>query len=144
MLLGDAELVAFVASRDLEASARFYGGVLGFGLLDASEFANAYDANGRPLRVTLVDRFAPAAHTVLGWRVRDIVATTRALREAGVAFKRYEGMAQDQHDVWVAPGGSRVAWFADPDGNVLSLQQPPSVELQQPPSVAVHQSPSVG
>ena len=125
-MLGDAGLVAFVASRDLEVAGRFYGEVLGFRLLEASTFSDAYDANGTQLRVTLVDRVLQAPYTVLGWRVLDIVATIRALREAGVAFKRYEGMAQDEDGVWIAPGGSRVAWFADPDGNVLSLQQPPA------------------
>lgn len=107
-------------------SGRFYGEVLGFRLLEASEFANAYDANGTQLRVTVVDRVVKVPYTVLGWRVLDIVATVRALREAGVVFKRYEGMAQDEDDVWIAPRGSRVAWFADPDGNVLSVQQPPT------------------
>jgi hypothetical protein len=77
------------------------------------------------LRVTLVDRLEPAPYTVLGWRVSDIVTTIRALRQAGVGFKRFEGMTQDEDDVWIAPGGSHVAWFADPDGNILSLQQPP-------------------
>ena len=125
-MLSDADVVAFVASRDLEAAARFYGDVLGFRLLEASRFANAYDANGTQLRVTLVDRVAPAPYTVLGWRVRDIAATVRSLRAAGVAFQRYEGMTQDEDDVWIAPGGSRIAWFADPDGNVLSVQQPAS------------------
>jgi catechol 2,3-dioxygenase-like lactoylglutathione lyase family enzyme len=124
-MLGDADLVAFVASRDLEVAARFYGEVLGFRLLEASTFANAYDANGTQLRVTAVDRVLPAPYTVLGWRVLDIVASIRALREAGVVFKHYDGMAQDKDGVWIAPGGSRVAWFADPDGNVLSLQQAP-------------------
>jgi catechol 2,3-dioxygenase-like lactoylglutathione lyase family enzyme len=124
-VLGDADLVAFVPSSDLEASGRFYGDVLGFRLLEATEIASAYDANGTQLRVTLVDRPARAPYTVLGWRVRDIVQTIRALRQAGVGFKRYEGMAQDDHDVWIAPGGSRIAWFADPDENILSLQQPP-------------------
>jgi catechol 2,3-dioxygenase-like lactoylglutathione lyase family enzyme len=125
-VLEDAGLVAFVASRDLEVAGRFYGEVLGFRLLETSTFSNAYDANGTQLRVALVDRVLQAPYTVLGWRVLDIVATIRALREAGVAFKRYEGMAQDEDGVWIAPGGSRVAWFADPDGNVLSLQQPPA------------------
>ena len=125
-MLEDAGLVAFVASRDLEVAGRFYGEVLGFRLLETSTFSNAYDANGTQLRVALVDRVLQAPYTVLGWRVLDIVATIRALREAGVAFKRYEGMAQDEDGVWIAPGGSRVVWFADPDGNVLSLQQPPA------------------
>ena len=75
--------------------------------------------------MTLVDRIAEAPYTVLGWRVLDIVAI-RALREAGVVFMRFEGMTQDEFGVWIAPGGSRVAWFADPDGNILSLQQPPA------------------
>ena len=124
----DANLVAFVASRDLEVAGRFYGEVLGFRLIEASPFANAYDANGTQLRIAKVDRMAPAPYTVLGWRVVDIVATIRVLREAGVVFERYGGMAQDEDGVWIAPGGSRIAWFADPDGNVLSLQQPPVAE----------------
>jgi catechol 2,3-dioxygenase-like lactoylglutathione lyase family enzyme len=126
-VLGDADLVAFVASRDLAASHRFYGGVLGFRLLETSDFANAYDANGTQLRVALVEKPAQAPYTVLGWRVSDIGATIEALREAGLVFKRYERMTQDEQNVWVAPGGSRIAWFADPDGNILSLQQPPPV-----------------
>jgi catechol 2,3-dioxygenase-like lactoylglutathione lyase family enzyme len=52
-VLGDADLVAFVASCDLEEAGRFYGEVLGFPLLEASEFASAYDVNGTLLRVTL-------------------------------------------------------------------------------------------
>jgi len=126
-VLGDGDLVAFVASCDLEEAGRFYGQVLGLRLLEVSEFARAYDANGTQLRVTRVDRVNVAPYTVLGWRVVDIVATIRALRGVGVVFERYEGMAQDEDGVWIAPGGSRVAWFADPDGNVLSLQQPPAV-----------------
>ncbi len=126
-MLAEADLVAFVASCDLDEAGRFYGGVLGLRLLEASDFARAYDANGTQLRVTLVEQVKEAPYTVLGWRVVDIVATIRALRDAGVMFKCYEGMTQDEDYVWIAPGGSRVAWFADPDGNVLSLQQPPSV-----------------
>lgn len=116
--------MAFVPCSDLEVSSLFYGEVLGLRLLETSEFANAYDVNGTQLRVTLVDRPAGAPYTVLGWRVLDIVAAARALREAGVEFKCYDGMIQDEHDIWTAPGGSRIAWFADPDGNIISLQQP--------------------
>jgi catechol 2,3-dioxygenase-like lactoylglutathione lyase family enzyme len=121
-----ADLVAFVASRDLVASHDFYGGVLGLMRLEASEFANAYDAHGTQLRVTWVPDLAPAGYTVLGWQVRDITTEIRALREAGVRFKRYAEMAQDEDGVWLAPSGTRVAWFADPDGNTLSLQQAPA------------------
>ena len=129
-MLGSADLVAFVATRDLEAATAFYGPILGLPLVEANGFARVYDANGTQLRVTLVESLARAPYTVLGWRVVDIAATIRALRGAGVLFKRYEGMTQDEDCVWIAPGGSRVAWFADPDGNVLSVQQPPAVELE--------------
>jgi catechol 2,3-dioxygenase-like lactoylglutathione lyase family enzyme len=61
---------------------------------------------------------------VLGWVVDDVTAAVEELRAAGVTFTRYDGLDQDDHDVWTAPGGDRVAWFADPDGNVLSLAQP--------------------
>ncbi len=119
-----ADVVAFLASRDLAASHRFYGDVLGLRLLDTNEFANVYDAGGSRLRVTRVDKPAQAPYTVLGWRVSDIVATVDALRRAGVVFGRYEGIAQDEHCIWTAPGGTRFAWFADPDDNMLSLEQP--------------------
>ncbi|HEY1478407.1 MAG TPA: hypothetical protein VGF46_00160 [Gaiellales bacterium] len=76
--------------------------------------------------MTRVESVVRAPYTVLGWRVPDIAETIRALREAGVVFTRFAGMEQDELDVWVAPGGSRIAWLSDPDGNVLSLQQPPA------------------
>jgi catechol 2,3-dioxygenase-like lactoylglutathione lyase family enzyme len=126
-VLDEAELVAFVPCSDLEVSSRFYGDVLGLRLLEASEFAHTYDVNGTQLRVTLVDRPARAPYTVLGWRVPDIAVAIRGLRAAGVELKRYDGMTQDEHDTWTAPGGSRIAWFADPDGNIISLQQPPTI-----------------
>jgi catechol 2,3-dioxygenase-like lactoylglutathione lyase family enzyme len=124
-VLGSADLVAFVATRDLEAATAFYGPILGLPLVEANGFARVYDANGTQLRVTLVESLARAPYTVLGWRVEDIAQTTAELRAAGVEFKRYDGMDQDENGVWVAPGGTRVAWFADPDGNTLSLQQEP-------------------
>jgi len=124
--LEQADLVAFVPCSDLGVSSRFYGDVLGLRLLETGDFASAYDANGTLLRITLVDTPARAPYTVLGWQVADIDSAIWALRAAGVAFKRYDGMAQDEHDVWTAPGGSRIAWFADPDGNIVSLQQPPA------------------
>ena len=124
-MLGSADLVAFVATRDLEAATAFYGPILGLPLVEANGFARVYDANGTQLRVTLVESLARAPYTVLGWRVEDIAQTTAELRAAGVEFKRYNGMDQDENGVWVAPGGTRVAWFADPDGNTLSWQQEP-------------------
>jgi catechol 2,3-dioxygenase-like lactoylglutathione lyase family enzyme len=75
------------------------------------------------LRVTAVPDAPRAGYTVLGWRVADIAAAVGDLTAKGVVFIRYEGMEQDENGVWTAPGGEQVAWFSDPDGNVLSLTQ---------------------
>ena len=53
----------------------------------------------------------------------DIAATVRDLSAKGVSFTRYDGMGQDETGVWTTPGGDKVAWFTDPDGNTLSLTQ---------------------
>jgi catechol 2,3-dioxygenase-like lactoylglutathione lyase family enzyme len=118
----DGELVAFVPSTDLDRSARFYLDVLGLTAIEQTPFALAVDAGGTTLRVTQVDERADAPYTVLGWTVPDIDAAVDALRAKGVEFTRYDGMDQDAHDTWTAPGGARIAWFRDPDGNTLSLQ----------------------
>ena len=117
------ELVAFVAGTDLDASERFYGGALGLRLVESTAFARVFAAGGTLLRVTQVERAARAAYTVLGWSVPDLAAAIEALEARGVTFKRYDGLAQSEAGIWTAPSGARVAWFDDPDGNVLSLSQ---------------------
>ena len=122
-MLGENELVAFVATTDLDRAGEFYGGVLGLPLIERNEFACVFDADGTSLRVTKAARVAPAPYTVLGWKVNDIEAAIRELEERGVEFARFEGMDQDEMGVWHAPFGTRVAWFRDPDGNTLSVSQ---------------------
>ena len=122
-MLTDAPIVAFAATTDLARSHAFYGEVLGLGHVETTPFANVYDAGGTTLRITLLDRVAPAPYTVLGWTIPDIAAAMDDLATRGVAFERYEGLDQDAAGVWTAPGGARIAWFRDPDGNVLSLTQ---------------------
>jgi catechol 2,3-dioxygenase-like lactoylglutathione lyase family enzyme len=124
-ILKSAELVAFVAARDLARSGHFYGDLLGLRLIESSDFANVYEIGGTQLRVTRVETPVAAPYTVLGWRVPDIAATVATLAAAGVQCNRYDGLQQDQHGIWTAPGGSLIAWFSDPDGNTLSLQQSP-------------------
>lgn len=124
-MLASVPLVAFAAASDLDRAREFYAGTLGLPLVEATPFAVVFDAAGTTLRVTLVDAPAKAPYTVLGWTVPDIAATVLGLAGNGVAFARYDGMEQDDLGVWTAPGGARVAWFTDPDGNTLSVTQPP-------------------
>jgi hypothetical protein len=86
-------------------------------------FALVFDVNGTMLRVTGVPEMVPAKYSVLGWQVTDIEAAVRDLQQSGVAFERYD-FPQDEPGIWQAPSGAKVAWFKDPDGNVLSLSQP--------------------
>jgi catechol 2,3-dioxygenase-like lactoylglutathione lyase family enzyme len=122
-MLGSSDLVAFAASADLSRARAFYEGVLGLPVLDQDDFACVFDANGTMLRVTAVREVSPAGYTVLGWRVADIEAAVRGLSARGVAFSRFDGMDQDDNGIWTSPGGAKVAWFTDPDGNLLSLTQ---------------------
>jgi catechol 2,3-dioxygenase-like lactoylglutathione lyase family enzyme len=123
-VISDSKLVAFAATIDPGRAKRFYAGTLGLRLVSEDGFALVFDANGTPLRVSTVREMTPAPYTVLGWEVQDIVAAAEALADAGVVFERYAGLAQDEHGIWTAPGGAaRVAWFKDPDGNVLGISQ---------------------
>jgi catechol 2,3-dioxygenase-like lactoylglutathione lyase family enzyme len=123
VVLTGAPLIAFAPSTDLARSREFYEDVLGLRLVEDSSFAVAFDAHGTQLRVTAVEARVPVPYTVLGWFVPDVAAAIDALTARGVAFIRYDGVEQDARGVWRSPSGARVAWFEDPDGNVLSLTQ---------------------
>jgi catechol 2,3-dioxygenase-like lactoylglutathione lyase family enzyme len=120
-VLGDAAYVGFIQVRDTSLSRSFYEGTLGLTILEESPFALVADAHGTRLRITPVPEFAPQPFTVAGWEVPDLDSTVSQLSEAGVEFLRFEGMDQDEQGIWTTPGGDLVAWFHDPDGNVLSL-----------------------
>jgi catechol 2,3-dioxygenase-like lactoylglutathione lyase family enzyme len=122
-MLGSQEIVAFAAATDLDRARSFYEGKLGLRLVEQNPFACVFDANGTMLRVTAVAEVARPGYTVLGWRVSDIEQVMAGLADAGVEFTRYDGMDQTASGVWTTPGGDKVAWFTDPDGNNLSLTQ---------------------
>ena len=120
------ELMAFVTVRDVDRARTFYRDVLGLRLLaEQLPFALIFDANGVVLRIAIDPESTPTRGTVLGWRVPDIVAAVHDLAAAGVTLERYSFMQQDENGIWSSPSGSRVAWFKDPDGNVLSVSQHP-------------------
>jgi catechol 2,3-dioxygenase-like lactoylglutathione lyase family enzyme len=124
-VVASADLIAFVPSTDLDQARAFYEGVLGLEPVEESAFAVAFDANGTMLRVNKGREFKPAQGTVLGWEVDDIHAAIRELAPRGVHFEQFHlpFMPQDELGVWTPPNGDRVAWFKDPDGNVLSISQ---------------------
>jgi catechol 2,3-dioxygenase-like lactoylglutathione lyase family enzyme len=111
-----------ICTRDRERATAFYRDVLGLGLVSEDKFAVVLDVGGIMLRVSPVADFVPHEHSILGFRVPDVTATVKALREKGVVFNIYPYFKQDELGIWTVPGGStHVAWFKDPDGNVLSI-----------------------
>jgi len=122
-MLAGFDLVAHVGVADAARARQFYGDVLGLPVVGEDPFAVTVEVHGRTLRLTAVGTPVPAPYSVLAWRVDDIAAVVDGLVGRGVEFARYEGLEQDERGIWTAPGGTRVAWFLDPDGNNLSLAQ---------------------
>jgi catechol 2,3-dioxygenase-like lactoylglutathione lyase family enzyme len=122
--LREQRIIAFVATRDPARAKRFYSDTLGLPLMSEEiPFALVFDAHGTMLRVTIVKELSAAEYTVLGWQVLNIVVAAKSLQKAGVRFERYQGMLQDELGIWTSPGGGKVAWFKDPDGNTLSISE---------------------
>lgn len=122
-MLADKKLKAFVPTVMPHKAKSFYKDILGLALLSEDDYALEFDANGTLLRVTIVPELKPHAFTVLGWNVDDIASTIKALNKKGIVCEKYDFLKQDNLGVWESPGGSKVAWFKDPDGNVLSLTE---------------------
>jgi catechol 2,3-dioxygenase-like lactoylglutathione lyase family enzyme len=115
--------MTFVATADAARARDFYETTLGLTFIEDGPFALVFDLNGTMLRVQKVETLTPAAYTSLGWQVDDMAAQVRDLSSRGVVFERYEWMTQDALGIWTTPEGSKVAWFKDPGGNLLSLTQ---------------------
>lgn len=122
-MLADKKLKAFVPTIRPNEAKSFYQDVLGLKLLSEDNFALEFDANGTLLRITTVQDLTPQQFTVLGWNVDNIVAVIKQLNDKNVFCERYGYFEQDDFGIWTSPNGSKVAWFKDPDGNVLSLTE---------------------
>ena len=123
-MLASEKIIGFVPITDAARAKSFYAEKLGLKFVSEDPFAIVFDANGNMIRLTRMKEVKPQAFTILGWQVPDIVTTVQRLQAAGVKFERYgDFMQQDELGIWSAPGGSRVAWFKDPDGNTLSVSQ---------------------
>ncbi|HLX00232.1 MAG TPA: VOC family protein [Candidatus Acidoferrales bacterium] len=121
-ILEAAKPVIVICTRDRAQAADFYRDALGLRMTSEDKFAAVFDIGGIALRVSTVADFTPHQHTILGFKVPDVSSTVMALREKGVAFNLYKGFNQDELGIFTVPGTAvQVAWFMDPDGNVLSV-----------------------
>lgn len=125
-MLAQAPIITFLVSADLNAARAFYTEVLGLPAIAHGPQDLVVRLQDADRRISRVETVTPAAHTVLGWVVADIAASVDTLAARGVVFRRYEGFGQDARGIMQFPGGVQVAWFSDPDGNLLSLSQLPA------------------
>jgi catechol 2,3-dioxygenase-like lactoylglutathione lyase family enzyme len=122
-MLGDKKLKAFLPTVMPDKAKSFYQDILGLKLLSEDDYALEFNANGVLLRIAIVPELKPHGFTVLGWNVPDISSVIKSLNRKGIFCEKYSFLKQDDLGIWTAPGGSKVAWFKDPDGNILSLTE---------------------
>ena len=121
-MLRDADAVAMVAVKDLGKAAKFYEETLGLNRVDAEgQEVVVYESGDTKLNVYRSSFAGTNKATAVTWTVDDIDDVVRTLKSKGVTFERYD-MPNTKHDgdVHVA-GHMKVAWFKDPDGNILSV-----------------------
>ena len=124
MRLSSFKIIGFIPSANLLVANQFYTELLGLKKISMDEYAIEYEINEAKLRVAKVNEPARASHTIFGWEVGDINSVVNDLKNRGVNFVFYEGMEQDQNSIVTFPNGGKVAWFKDPDENILSITQP--------------------
>lgn len=120
-MLATSKMMGFVPTKDSKKAREFYEGKLGFQFLSDDDYALVVKAGDTMIRIATARDFTAAPYTVLGWEVKDIEAIVRWLKVRGVAFEKYPFVQDQDLGIWTAPSGDRVAWFKDPDGNVLSV-----------------------
>ena len=122
-ILGSSKLIGFAITTNPARTIEFYGGKLGLRFVSQDNFAVVFDCNGNMLRLAISKDFTPPKYTVVCWEVKQIDAVVADLVKAGVKMSRYGMPGQAESGIWTTPDGNKVAWFEDPDGNVLSVSQ---------------------
>jgi catechol 2,3-dioxygenase-like lactoylglutathione lyase family enzyme len=122
-MLSASKLIGFVPTKDSQKARAFYQDKLGFQFVSDDPFALVMRAGESMIRIAKAADFTPAPYTVMGWEVRDMEAVVRCLSARGVAFEKYPFVQDRELGIWTTPNGDKVAWFKEPDGNVLSVSQ---------------------
>jgi catechol 2,3-dioxygenase-like lactoylglutathione lyase family enzyme len=122
-MLSSGKMSGFLLTKDYDKARAYFEGKLGFDFVSLDQFALVMRAGENSIRIVKMPNFTPLQSTVLGWGVQDIEALVAWLQKRGVEFEKYPFVQDKERGIWTAPGGDRVAWFKDPDGNVLSVAQ---------------------
>jgi catechol 2,3-dioxygenase-like lactoylglutathione lyase family enzyme len=123
-MLNAAKVVAMVGTVRPEQAKDFYQNVLGLDFVSEDQFALVFAGKNAHIRVSRVPAVAPAPYAVLAFNVEDIAREIDAITARGATMARFPVFQQDARGIWTAPDGTKVAWFHDPDLNLLSMVQP--------------------
>jgi catechol 2,3-dioxygenase-like lactoylglutathione lyase family enzyme len=122
-MLSDVDAIANLAVKDLKVARQFYEDTLG---LEPVEFEGdevvVYKSGESTLNVYRSDYAGTNQATAVTWAVGDEVEQiVRTLKGRGVKFEHYDlpGMTRSG-DIHIG-GDMQVAWFKDPDGNILNI-----------------------
>ena len=121
-MLGNKDAVANVAVRDLDVATKFYKNTLGLTPVhEEGKEAVVFRSGASEINVYRSDYAGTNKATAVTWNVDDVKEEVAALKSKGVVFEHYDmpGMTRDG-DVYVS-GDMKVAWFKDPDGNILNV-----------------------
>jgi catechol 2,3-dioxygenase-like lactoylglutathione lyase family enzyme len=121
-MLRDADATATLAVKDLGKAARFYEETLGLSRAGAEDDEVIVFESGDTMINVYRSSFAGTNKaTALTWTVDDVEDVVRTLKGKGVKFEHYDlPDTRREGDVHVS-GDIKVAWFKDPDGNILSV-----------------------
>ena len=119
-------VMAILGTADMDRALSFYAETLGLSVISTDAFGTSLEGGGTELRLTRVPTVVPAPYAQLAWRVTNLNAVAQSLADVGVALVRFDHLEQDDVGAWTSPTGVRVAWFHDPDRNLLSLVEDPS------------------
>ena len=122
-MLGNIDAVANLAVKDLEIARTFYVGTLGLTPVAVEGHELIVFRSGKTTLNVYRSKYAGTNQaTAVTWMVGDeLENVVRALKARGVKFEHYDmpGMTRTG-DVHVG-GDMKVAWFKDPDGNILNI-----------------------
>lgn len=122
-MLASGKMVGFIPTTDYDKARAFYEFKLGFEFVSLDQYALVMSIGGHMVRIVKLAKFTPLQATILGWQIENIEAVAAWLQQRGVATEKYPFVQNRELGIWTTPTGDKVAWFKDPDGNVLSVSQ---------------------
>lgn len=121
-MLGDANFVTTIAVKNIDEAKKFYGDTLGLKFVSENVGGAEYQSGNSRVFLYPSDFAGSNQATYGGWTVDDIESVVEDLKGKGVQFEQYDNMPGTREgDIHILDGTFKSAWFKDPSGNILAL-----------------------